>query len=133
MPGWSEPVSVSVTGSRSSVEPATSGRWSTTAVWQAGGVSVTIYETSAADQVHWILENSGAGVVIVENDDLADVVAEVRDQVPGLDRVFVIEAGGLDELEELGRDVSPETLDERAASLEHDRPATLVYTSGTHR
>ena len=101
------------------------------AIWQAGGVTVTIYETSAADQVRWILENSGARVVIVENDDLSAVVDEVRSEIPSVERVFVIEGGGLDELKELGRDVASETLDERAASIEHDNPATLVYTSGT--
>jgi long-chain acyl-CoA synthetase len=101
------------------------------AIWQAGGVTVTIYETSAPDQVEWILSNSGATIAIVENDELAGVVEGVEGNVPGLRRVFVIERGGLDELEVLGMGVSDSTLDERAASIEHGNAATLVYTSGT--
>jgi long-chain acyl-CoA synthetase len=101
------------------------------AIWQAGAVGVTIYETSAPDQVRWILQNSGATVVVVENSALADVVEQVRPDVTGLGQVFVIDDGGLDELDQLGTHVTEAELDARAASIGHDSIATLVYTSGT--
>ena len=40
--------------------PATSGRCSTTPIWFAGAVTVPIYETSSAEQIGWILADSGA-------------------------------------------------------------------------
>src|SRR3712207_1529967 len=48
------------------------------AIWTAGGVTVPIYEASSAEQVEWILSDSGAVAVVVENDKHTDVVAEVR-------------------------------------------------------
>ncbi|MGI9603731.1 MAG: AMP-dependent synthetase/ligase [Acidimicrobiales bacterium] len=101
------------------------------AVWQAGAVSVTIYETSSADQVAWILANSGATLAIVESEDLAEKVEAARDHAPHLGSVFTIEAGGLEQLEALGADIDGAVLDDRAATIAHDQPATLVYTSGT--
>ncbi len=101
------------------------------AIWQAGATSVTIYETSALDQVRWILQNSGAEVVIVESADLAAIVEQARPDVPGLGDVFTMEGGGLEELEKLGDGVDDAQLDARAATIEHDNTATLVYTSGT--
>ncbi len=101
------------------------------AIWQAGAVSVTIYETSSPDQVKYILENSGAMTAIVENDDLMDIVEDARADIPELKNVFSIEDGGFDKLRELGENVDGAELDARAATLRHESPATLVYTSGT--
>ncbi|MGI9624551.1 MAG: AMP-dependent synthetase/ligase [Acidimicrobiales bacterium] len=101
------------------------------AIWHAGAVSVTIYETSSADQVEWILRDSGATAALVENDELATMVESVREAAPALDRVFTIESDGLEELRALGATIDPDELDVRASTIHHDNPATLVYTSGT--
>ena len=101
------------------------------AIWQAGAASVTIYETSALDQVRWILQNSGASVVIVESAELAAIVEQARTDVPGLGQVFTIDSGGLEQLEKLGAGVDDAELDARADTIAHDTTATLVYTSGT--
>ncbi|MGI9612219.1 MAG: AMP-binding protein [Acidimicrobiales bacterium] len=101
------------------------------AIWHAGAVNVTIYETSSADQVEWILLNSGATAAIVENDELAAKVESVREATPALARVFTIESDGLDELRALGASIDPDELDARASTIHHDDPATLVYSSGT--
>ncbi|WP_274557505.1 AMP-dependent synthetase/ligase [Streptomyces spiramyceticus] len=101
------------------------------AIWSAGAVTVPVYETSSAEQVQWILGDSGAVAVIVESGAHADAVASVRDGLPALQYVWQIEKGAVAELAETGAEVSEETLDERSASAKADDPATIVYTSGT--
>ena len=48
------------------------------AIWTAGAVTVPIYETSSAEQVQWILGDSGAVACLVESPDHLAVVDEVR-------------------------------------------------------
>ncbi len=48
------------------------------AIWYAGAVTVPIYETSSAEQVAWILADSGARAVVVETPEHTDRIAEVR-------------------------------------------------------
>ncbi|MEZ0071968.1 long-chain fatty acid--CoA ligase [Planotetraspora sp. GP83] len=98
------------------------------AIWAAGGVGVPIYETSSADQVKWILSDSGAKGVFVE---LESHEKTVRDAMPDLTLVWRIEGGGLDELAALGADVSNDTLAERRSARGGRDLATIIYTSGT--
>lgn len=101
------------------------------AIWAAGCVTVPIYETSSADQVAWIASDSGAVAVFCENAELEAVFDEVAESLPDCRHLFVIDAGGLDELRERGTDVDQETVAERAAGPTSDDVATIVYTSGT--
>ncbi|AXG77414.1 AMP-dependent synthetase/ligase [Streptomyces paludis] len=101
------------------------------AIWSAGAVTVPVYETSSAEQVQWILGDSGAVAAIVESDDHAATLESVRDALPGLRDVWQIDRGGVDRLVEAGAEVSDETADARATSAKADDPATIVYTSGT--
>src|SRR3954468_9437936 len=54
------------------------------AIWTAGAVVVPVYETSSPDQIAWILSDSGARAVVVEQPGHAAAVESVRDQVPDL-------------------------------------------------
>ncbi|MER6997758.1 AMP-dependent synthetase/ligase [Streptomyces sp. NPDC000410] len=101
------------------------------AIWSAGAVTVPVYETSSAEQVQWILGDSGAVAVIVEGDTHVAAVESVRDTLPALKQVWQIEKGAVDELTAAGAEVSDETVDERSAVAKADDPATIVYTSGT--
>jgi long-chain acyl-CoA synthetase len=101
------------------------------ALWHAGLVTVPIYETSSAEQVAWILGDSQAAGVVVETGEHASTVGVIRDQVPDLRNVWVIDHGGLDELAIAGEEAGPEALlaarrETNAASL-----ASIIYTSGT--
>src|SRR5690625_943664 len=100
-------------------------------IWYAGAVSVPVYETSSADQTAWILGDSGAKAVIVENDGHAQVVEEARDDLPTLTTVWQIEAGGIKELEEAGKEVPDAQVRERMDALRLGDLATIIYTSGT--
>jgi len=101
------------------------------AIWTAGAVTVPIYETSSAEQVEWIISDSGAVFAFVETPVHAGVVAEVRDRVPGLRDLVQFEGGGLDELTSAGADVAESEFAVRRATLSGDSLATIIYTSGT--
>jgi long-chain acyl-CoA synthetase len=101
------------------------------AIWTAGAVVVPIYETSSADQIAWILSDSGARALVVETAEHAAAVDSVRDEAPELGSVWVIEDGALDTLTTAGADVPDDELAARRATLTADSLATLIYTSGT--
>ena len=101
------------------------------AIWAAGGVTVPIYETSAPEQIQWILEDSGATLLVIETQGHRDALKSIEATTPALDRVFQIEAGAVAELVELGSSVDIDVVRERTATLSSDSPATLIYTSGT--
>src|SRR3954469_6294052 len=77
------------------------------AIWFAGAVSVPIYETSSAEQMQWILSDSGASAVVVEGDAHLRMVEELRDRVP-LRQVWCLGHGDVDELCRRGQEVPRE-------------------------
>ncbi|MFD9126650.1 AMP-dependent synthetase/ligase [Kitasatospora sp. NPDC059571] len=101
------------------------------AIWCAGAITVPVYETSSAEQVQWILGDSGAVAVVTETDGHAAVVAEVRDRLPELKQTWQIERGAIAALTEAGAGVPDATVAERRAVPTADTVATIVYTSGT--
>ncbi len=120
-------------GDRVALQAKTRYEWTVLdfAIWTAGGVVVPIYETSSPDQVAWILSDSGATAVVVENDEHAAAVATVRDQAPALASVHVLDDDAVGTLTQAGRDVPDAELDARRATLNAESTATLIYTSGT--
>ena len=104
------------------------------AILSVGGVTVPIYETSSAEQVQFVLADSGAVAAIAETDAHADRIEQQRDTLPGLRKVYRIDGSGtpaLAELAEAGRDVDATAVDERVAGIKSADAATLIYTSGT--
>jgi long-chain acyl-CoA synthetase len=101
------------------------------AIWTAGAVTVPIYETSSAEQVQWILADSGARACIVETPEHLAVVNEVRNSLDDLDDVWTIEDGGVDGLTAAGKKVPDGDLEQRRTVAGPDDLATIIYTSGT--
>jgi long-chain acyl-CoA synthetase len=104
------------------------------AIWFAGAVTVPIYETSSAEQVRWILEDSEAVAVIVETSQHEATVTEVRDSLPLLTAVWSIDEDGtipLDTLATVGEKVTDVEVEARRAGVKPQDVATLIYTSGT--
>lgn len=99
------------------------------AIWAAGAVTVPVYETSSAEQVEWIIRDSGATAIIAETDAHAKVVASVADGLPSLRAVWRIDH--LDDLAAGGSGISDEELRERRAARSAGDLATIIYTSGT--
>src|SRR5450432_2346521 len=94
------------TGDRVALMSRTRYEWTLSdfAIWAAGAVAVPIYETSSAEQVQWILGDSGAVAVIVESAAHAGLVGEVHSDLPDLRDVWQIESGSLDDLVTAGAD-----------------------------
>jgi long-chain acyl-CoA synthetase len=101
------------------------------AAWAAGAVPVPIYETSSAEQVEWILTDSGITVLVVEDAGLAATVAEVADRAPALREVLEIEGGAIAALTAAGADVGDEEIVRRRGIADLEDVATIIYTSGT--
>jgi long-chain acyl-CoA synthetase len=101
------------------------------AVWSIGAVTVPLYETSSAEQVAWILADSGARVLVCEDERLAALQRSVADRTPACQRVFVMEDQGLETLKEFGDPVLPSEVHARTSAVRQTDVATLVYTSGT--
>ena len=99
------------------------------AIWFAGGCVVPIYETSSAEQVQWILSDSGAVALIVETPILGELVQSV---LPGYTKhVWTITDDVLAVLAAAGTHIGDDEIDRRRNSLLPDTLATLIYTSGT--
>src|SRR3712207_2737087 len=90
------------------------------AIWTAGGVTVPIYETSSAEQVQWILSDSGAIGCFVEAAGHEETVKAVRAELPQLANVWQFDAGALDALVAAGAAVSDEDLAARRTSRGQD-------------
>ncbi|GAA2403346.1 AMP-dependent synthetase/ligase [Streptomyces glaucosporus] len=101
------------------------------AIWAAGGVTVPVYATSSAEQVEWILRDSGARFLVVETDEHAVTAASASVSLPDPPRTWRIDAGAVAHLTDLGRGTPDEEVTRRRAALTHDTPATVCYTSGT--
>jgi long-chain acyl-CoA synthetase len=100
------------------------------AIWFAGGVTVPVYETSSAEQVAWVLRDSGARAVVCETQEHGNVVEEAcQDAEAPL--IWLIDAGAVGHLTETGREIAEEELERRRADLGPETPATVIYTSGT--
>ncbi|MDH5372598.1 MAG: AMP-binding protein, partial [Acidimicrobiia bacterium] len=101
------------------------------AVWMAGGVPVVIYETSAAEQVKWIMSDSGSRLIFIENEELQATFESVAGDLPSYEESFIIDGGGLESLAEAATEEGRRQVVGRIAGLAHDDLALLIYTSGT--
>jgi long-chain acyl-CoA synthetase len=96
-----------------------------------GGVPFSIYQTSAPEQIQYLLSDAKSKIVIVEKAFL-DRIIEAREDLPDLEHVIVVDGDGgdhtLDEVMEMNPDFDPA---ESVEALEPDDLLTLIYTSGT--
>lgn len=110
-------------------------RWEWTALDMAimsiGALTVPVYETNSASQVSWIFNDSKVTLAIAEDDGQRDKIESVRDEVPTLRNVFVIEAGGLNAIKTYGESVTDAEFWEYKEAFHGDDRATIVYTSGS--
>jgi long-chain acyl-CoA synthetase len=99
------------------------------AIWFAGAVPVPIYETSSAEQIDWILTDSGAVAIIVETSVLADVAKPVMPS--SCKNIWSITDNALATLTAAGKSISDDEVTNRRNALTPETLATLIYTSGT--
>lgn len=128
---------------RVAIASSTRYEWALTdlAVMCAGGATTTIYPTTIAPDVAYILSNSGSVVVFAEDDDQIAKLWERRIDLPEISRVVTFDgtADGewvisLDQLEQMGVELlatNSSVVDDRIDALGKDQLATIIYTSGT--
>jgi long-chain acyl-CoA synthetase len=108
-----------------------------------GAVAVGVYPTSPAAELEYLLEHSGAKVLIAEDEEQLDKALEVRSRLPALERIVVVDPRGIDvasvpglmtfaDLEALGVAQDGEgDFAATVAEIDPAEPALIVYTSGT--
>jgi long-chain acyl-CoA synthetase len=108
-------------------------------------MTVGLYPTNPPAEVAYLLADSGAKVLVAEDQEQVDKALEVAEQLPGLERIVYVEPRGVrayddpallswSELLELGRahrEQHPRLLEELAGQVTADDVVTLIYTSGT--
>ncbi len=120
----------------------------------AGAVVVPIYQTNSPEECLWVISDSGAGAIVCEDDEQLAKIAAIRDQLPNLRTVIVIDGASsgsssdgasetasevakslgaisLEQVRERGRSHAPEELDARRAAIRPEDSYTFIYTSGT--
>jgi len=99
------------------------------ATWFAGAVVVPVYDTSSAEQIDWILNDSHSVAIIVETPALAELVKTVQ---PSHTRnLWTMTDDVLTVLREAGKHIGDDEIDRRRNALVPSSLATLIYTSGT--
>jgi long-chain acyl-CoA synthetase len=120
------------------------------AATSAGATVVPIYQTNSPEECLWVISDSDACAIVCEDAEQLEKIAAIRDQVPGLRTVIVIDpledghiASGpseavralepitLEQVRERGRSRSVQELDARREAVRRDDPFTFIYTSGT--
>src|SRR3954467_5638566 len=111
-------------------------------ITSTGAIVVPIYATNSPEECAWVAGNSEARAVVCEDADQAGKILAVRDRLPALETIVVIdpmaagtagadEAIALEEIRRHGRERDPAELRERAEAVEREQPFTFIYTSGT--
>ena len=102
-----------------------------------GATVVPIYQTNSPDECRYVLENSDAKVVVVEDEEQLAKVREVRDRLPQLEQV-VLMVGDADDAISIGRARRQRRRRRRGPSgssattaVTSDDICTFIYTSGT--
>ena len=106
------------------------------AITAAGAVVVPVFPTNSAEECEWVIGNAGSVVLVVEDADQFAKVSTVRDNLPELRHVLIVDGAvddvlSLDALAALGAGQDVGTLRDRAAAVGLDDPCLIIYTSGT--
>ncbi|HYM58399.1 MAG TPA: AMP-binding protein, partial [Solirubrobacteraceae bacterium] len=108
------------------------------AIASAGAVVVPVYPTNSPSECEWVAGNSEAVAIVCEDASQVAKIAEVRENLPDLRMIVVIDPSGdvddavaLDDLRERGRARDEAELAERAAAVTPEDVYTIIYTSGT--
>jgi long-chain acyl-CoA synthetase len=101
-----------------------------------GATVVPIYQTNSPEECRYVLDNSDAKVVVVEDDEQLEKVRKVRGQLPQLEQIVLMtgsseDAISADALAAKGAGVDASRWEERWSAVTPDDICTFIYTSGT--
>lgn len=101
------------------------------AIWAAGGQTVPVYATSAAEQIEWIVRDSGATLLIAETAENVATAETATGSLTEPPRILCVDDGAMVELAAQGKELSDEEVTKRRSALAPESVATICYTSGT--
>jgi long-chain acyl-CoA synthetase len=101
-----------------------------------GATVVPIYQTNSAEECRYVLENSDAKVVVVEDEEQLAKIREVRSQLPLLENVVLMVGEAEDALSTAalsakGGEADPALWEQRYSAVTPEDICTFIYTSGT--
>lgn len=116
--------------------------WAELAAHSVGAMSLGIYEDALGKEVAYLLDYAGARLVYAEDEEQADKLLEIADQLPQLDWIVYNDPRGMrkyhdarllahEQLVERGQTVAPERFAQSVADGEGEDVAVLCTTSGT--
>ncbi len=116
------------------------------AATSAGLTVVPIYQTNSPEECLWVISDSEASAIVVEDEEQLQKIVAIREQVPNLRTVIIMDPGGtgssngaglplgaipLDDIRAKGRGKPADALEARRAAVKPTDPFTFIYTSGT--
>ncbi len=109
------------------------------AIIAAGGITVPIYHSNTPSQCEFIINDSEAKMIFVEDQKQLKKILDIKPDIPNITRIITIKEAandhdfvlGIDELIELGKNKEDLELEKRISSLQQSDIASFVYTSGT--
>ncbi|MEV4558666.1 long-chain fatty acid--CoA ligase [Kitasatospora sp. NPDC049285] len=120
-------------GDRVAVMSSTRYEWTLFdyALWSIGAIPVPVYPTAAAEQVRWILAETGAVACVVEDEDQAMTVGAVCDALPELTGIWQLDRDCVAQLVADGLGVPDALVHRQRIGVTPDAVASVIYTSGT--
>jgi long-chain acyl-CoA synthetase len=110
------------------------------AITAVGAVVVPIYQTNSPEECQWVISDSGATAIFCEDDAQLAKLAAVRDRIPELQTVIVMDASAgepalpattLEEVRQRSAARLPAELTARQEAVRPEDAFTFIYTSGT--
>ncbi len=119
--------------------------WSMVAAQAVGAVPVPLYQDAVAEEMAYVLGHCGARFVIVGDQEQADKVIEIQDQLHQFEHMIYLDPRGMrkydhtrlhqfSHVQDQGRAARDELIGEltaRQAKLDYDSTCVMLYTSGT--
>ncbi|WP_238366053.1 AMP-dependent synthetase/ligase [Mesobacterium pallidum] len=110
-----------------------------------GAIPAGVYTTDSPSQLAYLAADSGARVLFVEDDEQLDKFLDARAEMPGIERVIVLDRDGLatfddsqvmfwDDFIAIGEEIAAveaERFEQALRSVQPEDPRMLIYTSGT--
>ncbi len=102
---------------------------------QIGAINVPLYPNISKKEYKYILNDAGIKQLFVEDQELYDMIADIKDEVDSLEHIYTFEklekADHWKKVLENASDEYDDQIEEIKSQINKDDLATIVYTSGT--
>ena len=102
---------------------------------QIGVICIPLHSTAMPEEIKHILKETEAKLCFIENDTLLKKVKSIKEGLPSLEKIFLMERGfGGEGFENYLKPTTPQVLaqiEKLKAEIQPDDLATIIYTSGT--